>query len=84
MKKLVFTAIAMIAFSGVSMANTTEAKEEVVSVKQAVSVEEITTAVEDDGIRSPCDAGWIQAYENAGGGKRGWDAGDAWASSHNC
>ena len=30
MKKLVFTAIAMIAFSGASMANTIEVKEEVV------------------------------------------------------
>jgi hypothetical protein len=39
MKKLVFTAIAMIAFSGASMANTIEVKEEVVSAKEAITIE---------------------------------------------
>ena len=38
-----------------------------------------------DDKRTPCDAGWIQAYTNHGGG--GWDAinaADAWAVAHNC
>ncbi|WP_310556090.1 hypothetical protein [Flavobacterium sp.] len=64
MKKLVFTAIAMIAFSGASVASTGK-------VKKVYK-------------RSPCDAGWIQAYENAGGCAAGWAAGDAWGASHNC
>ena len=82
MKKLFFTAIAMLAFSAVSMANTIEIKEVEVTVEKTI----ITTTVEDDK-RTPCDAGWIQAYENAGGyGEQpcSVQAADAWSTSHNC
>ncbi|SHL43921.1 hypothetical protein [Flavobacterium saccharophilum] len=78
MKKLFFSAIALVAFSVVSTAkNVEEKKAETKEFKE-------TVRIEDDNQRTPCDAGWIQAYENAGGGAAGWAAGDAWASAHNC
>ena len=58
MKKLVFTAIAMVAFSGASIANTKELKEEVIS-----SEEKITTVVKEVVIlRSACGAAGDVAY----------------------
>ena len=68
MKKLVFTAIAMVAFSGASIANTIEAKEEVVPAKKTTSVRETTTTTKkEDLLRSQCDAIWIIAWQNFGG-----------------
>jgi hypothetical protein len=60
MKKMLFTAIAMIAFSGASIANTIEIKEDVVTVveKKATTPE---VKVEDQ-LRSKCGAAGDAAY----------------------
>ena len=59
MKKLVFTAIAMVAFCGASMVNTIEIKEGVVSDKK----KETTSVVkEDEDLRINCSAAGNAAY----------------------
>ena len=91
MKKLVFTAIAMVAFCGVSMANTIEVKVEVVPAKETIPVRETaTTTKKEDLLRTPCDALWITAWQLYGGansGHNGLDAitlADEYASYHGC
>jgi hypothetical protein len=85
MKKMIFTAAAVLAFSGIALANTKEDKKDTKEVKKTAVVKE------EDKERTPCDAGWIQAYELAvqyGGFEAGsngayWVA-DSWAKNHNC
>ena len=62
MKKLVFTAIAMIAFSGASMANAIEVKEDVVPADKTTTI-----VKKEDLLRTKCDAIWIIAWQNNGG-----------------
>ena len=73
MKKIIFTLFVLVAISGLSMAASPTKTFKIKAVKLI------------DDKRTPCDAGWIQAYTNHGGG--GWDAinaADAWAVAHNC
>ena len=53
-----FTAIALIVFTGASMANTEEFKEEAVVVEKTNTTEPQTEEV----LRSRCDAIWLKAY----------------------
>ena len=80
MKKLIFTTLGLFAFAGVGMAKNVDVK-----VKPSV-VSKITIAdrqVEDK--KTPCDAGWVQAYIDAGAnGLSSIAAADAWAVAHNC
>ena len=55
MKKLVFTALAVVAFSGVAMANTEEVKKEVIEIKENKEILEAT----------PCEDRMIDLYEYA-------------------
>ena len=64
MKKVIFTAIAMIAFSGASMANTKEEKTRVVTLKATKVVKKVLK-------RTPCGALCIQAWQNAAGAAAG-------------
>lgn len=80
MEKVIFTAIAMIAFSGASMANTKEEKTRVVTLKATKVVKKVLK-------RTPCDALWIQAWQNAGGAAAGdYSIGyaDGYATAHGC
>ena len=52
MKKMFFTAIALVAFSATSMAGTVEVKEVVIPVEEEVVIK-----------RTLCDNFWIAAYE---------------------
>ena len=72
MKKIIFTLFALVAFSGLSMAASPAKTFKI----KAVKLQHFK--------RTACDAGWIQEYENNGGGRGGIQAADAWASSHNC
>ena len=56
-KKIFFTAIALIVFTGASMANTEEFKEEAI-VEKTNATEPQTEEV----LRSRCDAIWLKAY----------------------
>ena len=58
MKKMFFTAIALIAFTGASMASTEEVKEAAVVVEKTKTTEPQTEEV----LRSRCDAIWWKAY----------------------
>ena len=58
MKKMFFTAIVLIAFTGTSMASTEEVKEATVVVEQTNTTEPQTEEV----LRSRCDAIWLKAY----------------------
>lgn len=57
-KKIFFTAIALIVFTGASMANTEEVKEADVVVEKTNATEPQTEEV----LRSRCDAIWLKAY----------------------
>lgn len=65
MKKMFFTVIALVAFSATSMANTVEVKEVVIPVDEK---EETNIEIEDV-LRSRCDAIWLLAFLDHGGGK---------------
>ena len=58
MKKMFFTAIALVAFIGTSMANTKEVKETTVVVEKTNTTEPQTEEL----LRSRCDAIWLKAY----------------------
>lgn len=58
MKKMFFTAIALVAFSGASMANTKEVKEIEVATEKVI----ITQPKIEEVLRSRCDAIWLTAY----------------------
>lgn len=60
MKKMIFTAMAVLAFSAVSMANTIEVKEEVV-VNNESKVE--NTLNQDEQTATPCEDQAIDNYE---------------------
>ena len=60
-----FTAIALIAFTGASKANTEEVKEAAVDVKKTKTTEPQTEEV----LRSRCDAIWLKAFLDYGGSK---------------
>ncbi len=59
MKKMFFTAIALIAFTGTSMASTEEVKEAAVVVVEKTNTTEPQT---EEVLRSRCDAIWLKAY----------------------
>ncbi|MGL2994443.1 hypothetical protein [Flavobacterium sp. TSSA_36] len=61
MKKMIFTAMAVLAFSAVSMANTIEVKEEVV-VNNESKVE--NTLNQDEQTATPCEDRAIDIYES--------------------
>lgn len=72
MKKMFFTAIALLAFTAVSMANTKE-------VKTAKSVKSKITKVVIKKETPQCYYGWIAVYQAAG-----IEAADAWGAAHGC
>ena len=59
MKKMFFTAIALIAFTGASIASTEEVKEATVVAQKTNATEPQT---EEEVLRSRCDAIWLTAY----------------------
>lgn len=68
MKKLVFTAITMVAFSSASIANTIEVKEEVISAEETTSAKGTATITKkEDVLRTKCDAIWIISWQSNGG-----------------
>ena len=73
MKKLIFSAVALIAFSAVSTANNVEEKK--TETKEA----KVKIAVEDEKETPQCYYGWIAVYETSG-----VEAADAWGRAHGC
>jgi len=65
MKKMFFTAIVLIAFTGTGMASTEEVKEATVVVEKTNTTEPQTEEV----LRSRCDAIWLKAFLDNGGSK---------------
>ena len=82
MKKMFFTAIALVAFSATSMANTVEVKEVVIPVE-----EEVVVVVK----RTACDSFWIASYElylsqhpGSAGSPEAWGYADAISTVVGC
>lgn len=83
MKKMFFTAIALVAFSGASMANTKEVK----SIKPVVKAKTTKVVV----LRTYCDQVWINGYTYAlvvlnyeAGSADAWAYADARATALGC
>lgn len=84
MKKMFFTAIALVAFSGVSMANTKEVK----SIKPVIKAKTIKKSAM---LRTYCDQVWINGYTYAlvalhyeAGSADAWAYADARATALGC
>ena len=86
MKKLVFTAIAMVAFCGASMANTITEEKETADTKKTTPALVVKIL-----IRTQCDTLWIHWYEYAldelcaaSGSQGAWDFADTLSAEMGC
>ncbi|MBQ0907301.1 hypothetical protein KBJ98_01140 [Flavobacterium sp. F-328] len=65
MKKMIFTALAVVAFSGAAMANTGEVKEDVVfSNENKVEAAVVQGPGDNEGTATPCQESAIIIYES--------------------